>query len=331
MVLHGLPSNDRRVKIRDLLLAVLVAVLWGFNFVVIDTGLRHIPPLMFGALRFTAVAVPAVFFVGKPQVPRRWIIATGLTLGAAQFALLFAGMAAGMPAGLSGIVVQGQVVFTTVFGVVLLRERPGPLRLVGVAVSAVGLVVVGSALGPNRPAGAFVLVVAAGAAWGLGNIAIGKAAAPDMPRFMAWMGVVAAPPLAVGSLLVEGPHADLTALRGMSLTSAGAVGYVAWLSTLVGYGAWGTLIRRHGATTIAPFSMLVPVVALISTAAVLGERITGADLIGGVLVIGGVLLGTLAQRTPGTATSGERSPDAASRDGRAGQNAEYASFARVKP
>ncbi|NJP82034.1 EamA family transporter, partial [Streptomyces sp. AA8] len=49
-----------------LALAVLVAAVWGVNFVVIDVGLDHFPPLLFSALRFLAAAVPAVFLVGRP-------------------------------------------------------------------------------------------------------------------------------------------------------------------------------------------------------------------------------------------------------------------------
>src|SRR5262245_39875789 len=109
---------------RDLALAVAVMAAWGVNFVMIDTGLTLFPPLMFNALRFTLAGLPAVFFVGRPQVPWRWVIAVGMALGVTKFSLLFAGMAAGMPAGLSSLVLQSQAVFTVLLGVPLLRERP---------------------------------------------------------------------------------------------------------------------------------------------------------------------------------------------------------------
>lgn len=43
---------------RHIALAVLVAAVWGLNFVLIDVGLKNFPPLLFCALRFTVVAVP---------------------------------------------------------------------------------------------------------------------------------------------------------------------------------------------------------------------------------------------------------------------------------
>ena len=55
---------------RDNALAALVATLWGLNFLAIDLGMGDVPPLVFLALRFVAVVLPAVFLVPRPQVHR---------------------------------------------------------------------------------------------------------------------------------------------------------------------------------------------------------------------------------------------------------------------
>ena len=119
------------MKPRHVLLAVLVAAIWGFNFVVLKVGLDEFPPILFSALRFLAAAVPAIFFVGRPRVAWRWIIAVGLVLGVAKFSFLFIGLHAGMPAGLSSLVLQSQVIFTAVFAAIVLRERPRRCRSAG--------------------------------------------------------------------------------------------------------------------------------------------------------------------------------------------------------
>ncbi|MGZ4487782.1 MAG: EamA family transporter, partial [Nocardioides sp.] len=62
---------------RDSLLAALVATIWGFNFVVIDWGMHDVPPLLFVALRFTAVVLPAVLVVPRPDAPWRVVAAVG--------------------------------------------------------------------------------------------------------------------------------------------------------------------------------------------------------------------------------------------------------------
>lgn len=54
---------------KDGVLALLVVVVWGLNFVVIKVGLHNMPPLMLAGLRFMLVAFPAIFFVARPKVP----------------------------------------------------------------------------------------------------------------------------------------------------------------------------------------------------------------------------------------------------------------------
>ncbi|MBL7256605.1 EamA family transporter [Paractinoplanes lichenicola] len=282
---------------RDIGLAVAVMAIWGFNFVMIDVGLDHFPPLLFNALRFTLAAFPAVLFVGRPQVPWRWIIAVGLILGVTKFSLLFAGMAAGMPAGLSSLVLQSQAVFTVVFAVLLLRERPRPVQIAGLVVAAAGVGLVATRMGAAF--GAFLLVVGAAACWGLSNVATRKASPPDTLRFMVWVSAVASGPLIVLSLLVDGPSADLAALRSFDLSALVALLYVGLISTLVGFAVWGNLLNAYGASTVAPFSMLVPFFGMASAAIFLGERIHAVDVAGGVLVIGGILLGLAKKPVPG--------------------------------
>jgi len=286
------------MRSRDIAVAVGVTALWGVNFVVISVGLEHFPPLLFNALRFGAAAVPAILFVGRPRVPWRWVLAVGGALGVAKFSLLFAGMAAGLPAGLSSLVLQSQAVFTLVFAVLLLRERPGRRQVAGLGVAAAGIAVVAVGLGSQRPLSAFGLVLGAAAAWGLSNVAMRRAGATDMLRFMVWVSAVATPPLVGLSLLIDGPATDLAAIRTVDVRSVGAVLFVAWLSTLVGFAAWGRLIGRYGASTVAPFSLLVPIFGMVSAALVLGEPVRPADLLGGTLVVGGVLLGLLHTSRP---------------------------------
>jgi O-acetylserine/cysteine efflux transporter len=282
------------VRPRDLALAVAVAAIWGFNFVAIDAGLDHFPPLLFSALRFGLAAFPAILLVGRPQVPWRWVIAVALVLGVTKFSLLFAGMAAGMPAGLSSLVLQSQAIFTMLFAVLFLRERPRPVQLAGLAVAAAGVLLVATRMGAGLPA--FLLVIGAAVAWGLSNVATRKASPPDSLRFMVWVSALAAGPLIVLSLIIEGPAADLAALRAINTEALLALLYIALVSTLAGFAGWGSLLQRYGAATVAPFSMLVPFFGIASASLFLDEPLRPVDVIGGVLVVGGVLLGLVRAR-----------------------------------
>lgn len=294
-------------------LAVLVAAVWGVNFTVIEIGLGHFPPLLFSALRFLVAAVPAVLFVGRPKVAWRWILAVGLVLGVAKFGLLFVGMDAGMPAGLSSLVLQIQAVFTALIACAVLGERPTRLRLLGMLVALAGIAVAAVDEGASGPLGAFALVIAAAACWGLSNVLTRKAAPPDALNFMVWVSTVPVLPLLALSLLLEGPRRDYDALRALDWQGAGTVVYVAWVTTVFGFGAWGWLLHRHPASTVAPFSLLVPVFGMTSAALVLGEPVGALRWCAAALLVGGVALTSLApaRRTAAAANSGRlRAPAA---------------------
>ncbi|WP_078966133.1 EamA family transporter [Streptomyces sp. WM6378] len=276
-------------------LAVLVTAVWGVNFVVIDVGLGHFPPLLFSALRFLVAALPAVFFVGRPKVAWKWIVAVGLVLGVAKFGLLFIGMSQGMPAGLSSLVLQIQAVFTAVVAMTVLGERPGRVRLLGMGVALAGIVVAGVDEGSGGPLLAFALTVGAAACWGVSNVLTRKAAPPDALNFMVWVSVVPVLPLLVLSLLFEGPGRAAEALAGFDWSGAGALVYVAWISTVFGFGAWGMLLRRYPASSVAPFSLLVPVFGMSSAAVLLGESVTPLRWCAAALLVGGVGLTSLSR------------------------------------
>ncbi|MEU5885941.1 EamA family transporter [Streptomyces sp. NPDC047461] len=277
-------------------LAVLVAAVWGVNFTVIEIGLDHFPPLLFSALRFLVAALPAVFLVGPPKVAWKWIVAVGLVLGVAKFGLLFVGMDAGMPAGLSSLVLQIQAVFTAAIAFAVLGERPTPLRLSGMLVALAGIGVAAVDEGTSGPLGAFALCIAAAACWGVSNVLTRKAAPPDALNFMVWVSTVPVLPLLLLSLLLEGPRADYDALRALDWQGAGTVVYVAWITTVFGFGAWGWLLRRHPASTVAPFSLLVPVFGMSSAALFLGEGVSGLRWCAAALLVGGVALASVTVR-----------------------------------
>ncbi|GLZ31271.1 membrane protein [Lentzea sp. NBRC 105346] len=277
---------------RHIALAVLVAAIWGFNFVVIHVGLANFPPILFSALRFLAAAVPAVLFVGKPSVPWRWVLLVGLVLGVLKFSLLFGGMYAGMPPGLSSLVLQSQVIFTTFFAFVVLRERPRGVQLTGIAIACAGIVVIALDYGAGSPLGAFLLVLGAAACWGVSNVVMKYAKPADTLRFMVWVSAVAVLPLFALSFLFE----DMSALTRLSWGGAGAIGYVAWISTLLGFGIWGFLLQRYDASTVAPFSLLVPIFGMLSAWLFLGEQLTALRLAAGGLVLAGLAIPQLVAR-----------------------------------
>ncbi|MDX3769396.1 MULTISPECIES: EamA family transporter [unclassified Streptomyces] len=293
-------------------LAALLAAVWGVNFVVIEVGLGHFPPLLFSALRFLVAALPAVFFVGRPKVAGKWIVGVGLVLGVAKFGLLFIGMDRGMPAGLSSLVLQVQAVFTALFAALALGERPGRVRVLGMAVALAGIGVAAVDEGASGPVLAFVLVIAAAACWGVSNVLTRKAAPPDSLNFMVWVSTVPVLPLLGLSLLFEGWDRDADALAALDWSGVGIIVYVAWITTVFGFGAWGFLLRHHPASSVAPFTLLVPVFGMSSAALLLDESVSPLRWCAAALLVGGVALTSLAgTRRPRPATTETAEPQPA--------------------
>ena len=275
---------------RDSVLAAIVATIWGFNFVVIEWGMADVPPLLFVALRFTAVLVPAIFFVARPAAPWRSILAVGCFMSLGQFALLYVSIAAGMPPGLAALVLQAQVVLTVVIAAGVLREVPTAAQTVGVAIGVVGLVVVGLGRSSHVPLLALLLCLLAALSWAVGNVVARAARVPGGLSLTVWSALVVPVPLLVLSLVVDGPSAVVSALAGLSWEAVVSTLYTAGLASLVGYGIFNGLLARWPSSAVVPWVLLAPVVAMASAWVLLDERPNLAETGGGVLLMVGVLV-----------------------------------------
>ncbi|MFM0723507.1 EamA family transporter [Paraburkholderia strydomiana] len=281
---------------RDLLLALVVVLAWGVNFVVIKEGLHGVPPMLLGALRFTVAAVPAVFFVKRPNLPWRWLLAYGATISFGQFAFLFSAMYVGMPAGLASLVLQAQAFFTLMFAAVFLHERFRLPNVAGLLIAAGGLAVIGLQGGHSMSVAGFMLTLCAACMWALGNIVTKKVGKVDLVGLVVWGSLIPPLPFFAASYLFEGPQKMAAALTGISAMSIFAIVYLAFIATLLGYGLWSRLLSRYPASQVAPFSLLVPIVGLASASLLLDEQLTMAQIGGALLVMAGLAVNVFGGR-----------------------------------
>lgn len=284
------------MKPADILLALMVVSIWGFNFVVIRIGLNGLPPVLFTALRFAFAALPLAFFIPRPGIPFRLLAGYGLFQFALQFTFLFVGIGLGFPPGLASLVIQLQAFFTIGLAVLLLGERPRSEQLAGAAIALAGMALVAMHLDAKPTVIGFVLIVTGGLCWAAANILTKKMGAVNPLGLVTWGSLVAAPPLFLVSLFVEGPQAWQSAFAHLSWTSAGAVLFQSYPNTLLGFGIWSMLMRRYSTATVAPFSLLVPVAGMVSAALVLGEPLQWWKLAAGALVLGGLALNVFGGR-----------------------------------
>lgn len=277
---------------RHVVLALVVAVCWAVNFVVIDIdiGLDSFPPLLFAALRFGLIAIPAVFFVPPPDV--RWlaVVGVGVSICVGQFGLLFVAMNTGLPAGLASVIAPLQPVFTIPLAAVALGERPSLRQVAGVALAVAGIGAITAGRAHGVPLQAVALGIASAASWGCGNV-VTRAAGTKRPRsLLVWSSVVAPVPLVGLSLIFEGTARWQNAASSIDPSGLAALAYVVIVSTFFGYGTWYWLLSRHAASTVAPFTLLVPVVGIFTAWLVRGEHPTWGELLGSLIVLLGLAL-----------------------------------------
>jgi O-acetylserine/cysteine efflux transporter len=278
--------------------ALLMVTIWGFNFIVIRWGLNDVPPLLLTLLRFVLAAFPAILFVPRPKAPWRLVAGYGLFAFALQFTFLFGGMAAGMPTGLASLVIQVQAFFTIGLVALLMHERPRAPQLLGAVVAGSGLVLVALHL-PAGTALGFSLVIAAALSWATANIIVKRIHGDSPLSVVVWGSCAATIPLAIAVLVTDGPHQAAARIIRLDAANWAGIAFQAWPTTLLAFGIWAWLLRRHAAATVAPFTLLVPVVGMTCAVWLLDEELVWWKIVGATLVLAGLALNVLASRRLG--------------------------------
>jgi len=299
------------LSFRDAALALAVVFVWGTNFVLIRVGLDVLPPLLFAALRFTLVLLPAVFFLPRPAVSWGNLATYGLAIGFGQFGLLFMAMNGMISPGLASLVVQMQVFFTIAISMARDGERLRPHQVLAfaLALADMGVIAAHNRAGSGHGAtmAGLALTLAAAMGWAIANQAARQAgkAAPKLNvlAYVVWASLFSAPPLYLMSFWREGWPAITSSL---SHTTPAIWGVVLWQSvgnTMFGYGCWAYLLQRYPAATISPMSLLVPVFGFAASALWLGEPMQAWKIAAALLVMGGLAINLLWRKPKAVVTA----------------------------
>jgi O-acetylserine/cysteine efflux transporter len=279
-----------------MLLAVAIMAVWGTNFVVMHAGLEHLPPLLFAALRFTFVALPAIFFLKRPAAPLWNVAAYGILIGVVQFGLLFIAMKGSISPGLASLVVQMQAFFTIGLSMAITGERLRGYQAAALLLTIAGLGwLLAHANGDIKPIG-LALVLTAALGWAGGNTMSRMAGPVNMLAYVVWGAAFAAPVLFALSFALEGWAAISHGIAAASLGTWAAVIWQSVGNTMFGYAAWGWLLARHPAATVSPLSLMTPVFGMAASAILLHEPLQGWKLIAAALLLSGLALNTLWPR-----------------------------------
>ncbi|TRX74152.1 DMT family transporter [Pseudomonas mangiferae] len=271
---------------RSVLLALLVAVLWGGNFIALKLATQAFPPIFMAAMRFACVAALMLPFV---KVPTRamlpGILAVSFTLGGLHFGPMFTGLSR-VEAATGAILSQLSVPFSALLATLLFKERLGLRQVAGIALAFAGVALLAGAPGTaSDPLGIGLIVIGA-ACWAVANGVIKHFGPFDPLMLTGWMALFAAPQLLAVSLLVE--HGQWQAVREADAAGWAAVSYIVLAAGVVGYTLWYSLLNLHPVSRIVPFALLPPVIAVFLAIPLLHEPLTWNLAVGGLLTVAGV-------------------------------------------
>ena len=299
-------------------LAVLVTFIWGVNFTFIAWGLESFPPLMLTALRFFFTAVPLVFFLKPPKFNRTLLIyAIGTFV--MQYAFVFTAMHLGASAGLTALLLQIQIFITVLLAYFILGEAVSRMQIIGMLVGVLGLSVIALNLGGDMPLAGFVCILIAAIGWSFGNIASkqastqatqqgsdgaiissntgrNKASALSALALVVWGGLIACVILTLSSLIFETEAWQLATFTEASLKSWLSLGFIVYVSTLIGFGLWAHLLSQNTASKVMPFALLVPVFGMTTSVLLTGEVVTWWKMLAMILILSGLVLANIKMK-----------------------------------
>jgi len=273
------------VNVRDFALLTLICVAWGLNLPLTKWVVESVPPLFYAALRFGGIALVLSPWLRPVPRPFGIVFAIALLLGAVHFAFLFLGLA-NAPASSAAIVGQLGLPVTTVLSIWILGEKVRWRRMLGIALSFIGVMIIAfdpSALGVSVGLVYILISVLCGS---MGSILMKKMAPIRALTLQAWVALLSAPPLLGVSLLLETGQAK--ALAGFDWRIGLALAFSIFVVSIFGHAVYYALLKRHDVTLLAPLTLMTPVVAVLVGVTVLGEPLETQLMVGGLVTLLGV-------------------------------------------
>ncbi len=276
------------------LLALIVTIIWGTNFVFIKYGLNELPPFLFATIRFFLVAFPLIFFFPKPKASWRLIAAYGLFIGAGQFGILFFAMQNDISPGIASLVLQTQVFFSIIFAISFFKELVAPIQWFALVISFSGIALIASKTDGQTTLFGLALALLAAMSWAMGNMVVKKAGKVDIIAFLAYSSLFAVPVLATMSLYFEGWDLIKTSIQSANMTSVYVVLWQTIGNTLIGYGLWNFLLSRYSAAT--PWALLIPISGMTASSFLLDEPMPMWKLLAAALVLSGLVINIISTK-----------------------------------
>lgn len=245
-------------------------------------------------------------FVPRPRLPLRWLIAYGMTISFGQFAFLFLAIKLGMAAGIASLVLQAQGFFTLLLGALLLGEALRWNHFLGIAIATLGMFVLAEGGMLNQTTTGLTLLtmlltLGGALSWAFGNISnkvimSRHGAGLNVMLLVVWSELVPIGPFFLCSWLFDGQETIVASLTNMHMTTVLALGYLAFVATIMGFGIWSSLLGRYETWRVAQLPLLVPVFGMLSAALFFDKHMTLLQVAGALLIMVGLLVNVFGGR-----------------------------------
>jgi drug/metabolite transporter (DMT)-like permease len=260
---------------------VLLTLIWGSNWVVMKLALQSANPVVLNVQRTwlaTLILFAVLFWRRGPLLPESWIavIVTGIFQTTINFGSTTMALAGG-GAGRTSVLVFTMPFWTLLFAWPVLHERVKGYQWLALACALAGMVLVVEPWQWRGDLGPKLWAVSSGLGWAAGTIAtkyFQRDHRFDALNFIAWQMLIGVLPLSVLPLVFDLPATQWSGAYVLLLLQIGAV------STALGFLLWIAVLRWLPAGTASLNMFAIPVIALLSSMAVFGERLTRNEWIG---------------------------------------------------
>ncbi|NUT88407.1 EamA family transporter [Pseudomonas corrugata] len=279
-----------------LALAVLITAIWGINFSVIKLGLATVDPFILAGIRFSLCALPAIFFIRKPDVPWRYLIGYGLVFGIGLWGVVNLGIKAGLSAGIASLILQFSAFFTLLLGGWVFKEALTRFQVLGMLIAFGGLLCIIMISDGSVSLSGVLLVLAGAASWSVANIINKKASTRDVFGFLVWSSAFAPIPLFALDYAINGSTGYSSFIQQVDMTAVLSILFQVYPNTLFAYWIWNSLLKTYPVSTVAPLSLLVPIFGMLGSVFVFHESVPLNKVLAVVLIVLGLGVGLYGQR-----------------------------------
>jgi O-acetylserine/cysteine efflux transporter len=273
---------------RDLAFLVGINLIWGLNYIASKIGVGQIPPILFTALRFSALGLCLIPFLKVHRGQMLNVLAAAALTGAASFALLFVGVSLTTDASTVAIAAQMGVPFSTLLSVWLLGEVIRWRRTLGILLAFAGIAIISFDPHVLAYGRGLAFVVASCFVSSLGLIFVKRLKNIRALELQAWLALTGGPVLLLTSFAFESHQIE--AIRNVNWQGWSALFFTTAMSSLVAHTGWYYLVSRYPVTSLSPLTLLSPLFGIFFGVALLDEHLTSRMVLGSAITLVGVFI-----------------------------------------